>query len=120
VDSLVDFGALGAEAVTVSADRRSVSIRLPSPTLSEPRLDMDRSYVVARQRGALNRLGGLFGGQGNDQELYQLAVDKMRDAAAADGQVLELARTNTAAMLRGFLGALGFTQVDVTFADDPK
>ena len=120
VDSVVDFGALDEQAVTVSADRRSVSIRLPSPTLSEPVLDMDRSYVVARRRGALDRIGGLFGGQSNDQELYQLASARMREAAAADGQVIELARTNTEAMLRGFLGALGFTHVEVTFADDPK
>ncbi|CAI7977603.1 hypothetical protein BBK14_02230 [Parafrankia soli] len=120
VDSVIDFGKLGDGAVTVSADRRSVTIQLPAPTISEPRLDLAKSYVVARQRGVLNRVGGLFGGQSNDSELYQTASAKMADAANADGQVLALAKTNTTAMLRGLLGALGFTDVKVTYAEDPK
>lgn len=119
-DAVVDFRGIDEGAVTVSADRRSVTIELPAPTISDPDLDLDKSYVVARQRGALDRVGGLFGGQSNDQELYQLASDRMATAAEEDGQVLELARTNTTAMLRGLLGALGFTEVTVTFVDDPR
>lgn len=120
IDAVVDFGALGDNAVSVSEDRRSVTITLPAPTLSDPNLDLDRSYVVARQRGALDRIGGIFGGQGNDSELYRTAAGKIAEAAQADGQVLELARTNTTAMLRGLLGALGFTDVTVNYAPDPR
>jgi Protein of unknown function (DUF4230) len=120
VDSVVDFGKLGKDAVTVSEDRRSATVRLPAPTLSEPVIDPKRSYVVARQRGVLNRLGGVFGGQGDDRQLYQTATTKMREAAQSDGQVLALARQNTTAMLKGFLGALGFTNVTVTYAEDRR
>ncbi|WP_242423660.1 DUF4230 domain-containing protein, partial [Frankia sp. EI5c] len=96
------------------------TINLPAPTLSEPRLDLEKSYVVARQRGALDRVGGLFGGQSNDSELYREASAKIGAAAQADGEVLELARTNTTAMLRGLLGALGFTDITVNYAEDPR
>ncbi|CUU53940.1 Protein of unknown function (DUF4230) [Parafrankia irregularis] len=120
VDAVVDFGALGEDAVVVSADRRAVTISLPAPTLSEPHLDLDKSYVVARQRGALDRVGGLFGGQSNDSELYKVASAKIGEAAQTDGQVIELAKTNTTAMLRGLLGALGFTDVTVNYATDPR
>jgi hypothetical protein len=120
VDSVVDFGHLGSGAVTVSPDRRSVTVQLPNPTLSEARLDLAHSYVVARQRGVLDRVGGLLGGISNDQALYQKASAKMTDAARTDGQVIELGRKNTAAMLRGLLGALGFTDVQVTYAADRR
>jgi hypothetical protein len=120
VDSVVDFGKLGKDAVTVSADRRSATIHLPAPTLSEPKIDPKKSYVVARQRGALDRIGGLFGGQSQDQQLYVNATKRMGDAAAADGQVVALARQNTTAMLRGLLGALGFTNVTVTYDEDKR
>jgi hypothetical protein len=120
VDSMINFGDLKGDAVTVSPDRRSVTIELPNPTLGKPELDLKDSYVVARQRGALNRVGGLFGDVGNDQALYRTASAKMTDAAKADGQVLALGKKNTTAMLRGLLGALGFTDVKVTYATDPR
>ncbi|KJE25456.1 Protein of unknown function (DUF4230) [Frankia torreyi] len=120
VDSTVDFGHLDADAVTVSPDRRSVTIELPNPTLSTPVLDLDHSYVVARQRGALDRVGGLLGGVSSDKGLYQKASSKMTDAARTDGQVIELGKKNTTAMLRGLLGALGFTDVRVTYAADRR
>ncbi|CAO5228111.1 DUF4230 domain-containing protein [Frankia sp. AgKG'84/4] len=120
VDSMVDFGHLDADAVTVSPDRRSVTIELPNPTLSTPQVDLEHSYVVARQRGVLDRVGGLVGGISSDKALYQKASSKMTDAAKADGQVTELGKKNTTAMLRGLLGALGFTNVQVTYAADKR
>jgi hypothetical protein len=62
----------------------------------------------------------VFGGQGDDRQLYQAATTKMREAAQSDGQVLTLARQNTTAMLKGFLGALGFTNVTVTYREDGR
>ncbi|MBX6390723.1 MAG: DUF4230 domain-containing protein [Frankia sp.] len=115
VDGVVDFTGLDEDRITISEDRNTVTIRLPEPRLSEPRLDPERSYVVARQRGALDRIGGLFGGQSTDQDLYVRATDQIRAAAAEDGQVLRLARQNTTAMLSGLLRALGFTDVAVIY-----
>ncbi|MCL9761826.1 DUF4230 domain-containing protein [Frankia sp. AiPa1] len=120
VDSMVDFGHLDKGAVTVSPDRRSVTINLPTPTLSTPQLDLNHSYVVARQRGALDRVGGLLGGVGSDKKLYQTASTKMTEAAKTDNQVTELGKKNTTAMLRGLLGALGFTDVQVSYTVDKR
>jgi Protein of unknown function (DUF4230) len=120
VDSVVDFGRLSGNAVTVSADRRTATIRLPKPTLSEPRIDPKKSYVVARQQGVLDRIGGLLtGNQSDDQKLYVAASQKMTDAARTDGSVLTLAQENTTLMLKGLLTALGFTSVTVTY-DSPQ
>ena len=83
--------------------------------LEEPQIDIAQSYLYARQRGVLQRVGGLFGGQSVDQPAYQQAVEQMRTAAAADGQILELGRQNTTSMLRSLLGALGFTSVTVEY-----
>ncbi|WP_322768576.1 DUF4230 domain-containing protein [Frankia sp. Cr1] len=118
VDSVVDFGKLGADAVTVSEDRRTVSVHLPAPTLSEPRVDPEHSYVVARQKGVLDRIGGfLTGSPSDDRELYVVAADRMTQAAKADGSVLTLAQRNTTGMLRGLFSALGFTTINVSYAD---
>ncbi len=118
VDSVVDFGKLNSGAVTVSQDRRTVSVRLPKPVLSEPVIDSKHSYVVARQKGVLDRIGGfLTGSESDDQQLYVVAAGRMTQAAQADGSVLTLAERNTASMLRGLFGALGFTIINITYED---
>ncbi|ONH33094.1 DUF4230 domain-containing protein [Pseudofrankia asymbiotica] len=120
VDSIVDFTGLDAKRVTVDEATKAVTIRLPAPTIGKANLDPQKSYVVARQRGALDRIGGLFGGQSTDQDLYVRATTQMQAAAATDGQVLALGKSNTTAMLKGLLGALGYTNVTVTYEEDKK
>jgi hypothetical protein len=117
VDAAVDFSQLGGDAVSVSADRRSATITLPPPRLSDVRLDLGRSYVYDHDSGALNRIGRLFSDGGNDQRaLYTLAERKLR-AAAGDGSGLVLrAEGNTRELLESMLRALGFTSVTVRFA----
>jgi hypothetical protein len=116
VDASVDFSQLKNENVVVSADRKSVTITLPAPKLSDVRLDNDKTYVADRQRGLADRIGGVFGNPANDQFLYQAAEDKLATAAAAS-QILELAKTNTRAMLTALLTSLGFENVTVTFVE---
>ncbi|MDT3440486.1 MULTISPECIES: DUF4230 domain-containing protein [unclassified Pseudofrankia] len=120
VDSVVSFSGLDGKRVTVDEATKSVTIKLPAPTLGKANLDLKRSYVVARQRGVLDRVGGLFGGQSTDQDLYVRATQQMQAAAATDGQVIALGKQNTTAMLRGLLGALGYTNITVTFEEDKK
>lgn len=114
VDASVDFSTLRDENVVVSADRRTVTITLPSPTLSKVRLDNDKTYVADRQRGLADRIAGVFGNPANDQFLYQAAEDKLADAAQAS-TILDLAETNTRAMLTSLLKSLGFDNVTITF-----
>ena len=115
VDAAVDLSGLDADAVAVDEDRGRVSIALPAARLTEARVDPDRSYVFERQRGLLDRVAGLFSDNPtSEQELYQLAEDKLT-AAADDSGLEDLAQQNTEAMLRTLLSSLGFTDVAVSF-----
>lgn len=117
VDAAVDFSALEEGAVEVSDDRRSVSLVLPPAQLQEPDLDLDRSYVYDRDRGLIDRLESVVGGGGDDAELYRLAEDKLA-AAARDGTgLLKRAERNTRTMLTSLLRSLGFTRIEIRFAD---
>jgi hypothetical protein len=115
VDVFVDFGGISGDALKVSADRKSVELRLPRPALEKPNLDHDRSYVFARQTGVLDRLQSLAGGNTNsEQQLYQLAEKKLADAAA-QSDLTDRAEKNTRAMLEGLFKSLGFTTVKISY-----
>lgn len=114
VDAAVDFSNLKNENVVVSPDRKTVTITLPSPKLSDVRLDHDKTYVADRQRGLADRIAGVFGNPANDQYLYQAAENKLSDAAA-QSTILDLAEKNTRAMLTSLLKSLGFENVTITF-----
>ena len=114
VDAVVDFGSLGSGAVSVSDDRRRATIRLPRPTLSEPRLDLERSYVYDRRRGILNSFQRRD--DNAERELYLLAEQKLAQAARNGSGLVARAETNTRAMLESLLRSLGFTDVTVRFA----
>ncbi len=113
VDAYVDFRAMTGDAITVSADRKSVTVRLPAAQLDKPNLDNRNTYVFAEQRGIINRLEDLFGADVNrQQQLYIMGEQKIADAAKASG-LAERAQQNTKTMLTGMLRSLGFTSVTV-------
>lgn len=115
VEAYVDFGALTDGNIVRSADGKSVEIKLPAPKLGEPNLDIPNSYVFAEQRGLLNRLGDLFGGDPNRQkEVYNLAEERIA-AAARDSHLAQQAQDNTTKMLEGFLRGLGYQTVKITY-----
>jgi hypothetical protein len=115
VDVYVDFAGISGSALTVSEDRRSVTLRLPRPALEKPNLDHDNSYVYHRQSGILDKLQSLAGGDVNrEQQLYQLAEKKLTDAAVKS-ELASRAEQNTTAMLKGLFRSLGFTQVKVSY-----
>lgn len=117
VDAAVDFGDLAGEAVTVDGD--AVTITLPAATIVDVDVDPDRSYVVNRDRGILDRIGGLFtDNPTGEQELYQLAEDKLL-AAADESAVRDRAQVNTRKMLTALLGSLGFDEITIAFEEPP-
>lgn len=116
VDAGVDFGQLGPEAVTVNADRTAATITLPPPRLYEPQVDLSRSSLVDRRRGVIDRITSLIGDGPDEREVLLLSDTKLREAAAADPRLRDQAEANTRRMLEALLGALGFTDVTVTFA----
>jgi hypothetical protein len=118
VDSGVNFSGLDESAVKVSDNRRSVTIELPPATFDEPELDLQRSYVYHRDRGAIDRIQSLLGDDpGFEPKLYTLAQEKLASAARDGSGLLARAERNTRLMLEGLLRALGFTRVDVRFAE---
>lgn len=115
VDALVDFSALDAERVTMSADRRSVTISLPAPVLAAAVLDPAQSRIVGRERGLVERVGSIFDDvPTGDAELYVLARRKA-DAAAQQSDLAARAEQSTSEMLTTLAGSLGFEQVTVSF-----
>ncbi|NGM12524.1 DUF4230 domain-containing protein [Verrucosispora sioxanthis] len=115
VEAYVDFTTLTEGAIVQSADGKSVEIKLPAPQLAETNLDLEKSYVFAEERGLLNRVGDLIGGDPNrQQEVYRLAEDRIT-AAARDSGLNARAEENTRKMLEGLLRSLGFEQVTVTY-----
>lgn len=120
VDASVDFSRLDDDAVSVSDGRRRASVRLPQPTLSPARLDLERSYVYDRSQGVLNEIGNLFQDEANaEREAYLLAEDKLEAAARGDDRLRDRARQNTRRMLASLLRSLGFTRVEVVFEPLP-
>lgn len=118
VDAGVDFTGIEEGAVQVSDDRRSVSLELPPATFREPQLDLERSYVYDRDRGAIDRLQSLFGDDpGVGEDLYPLAEEKLADAARDGSGLLARAERNTRLMLEGLLRSLGFTRIEVGFSE---
>jgi hypothetical protein len=118
VDAAVDFSDLGEGAVEV--DGVSVRITLPSAGIVDVDVEPDRSYVVNRERGILDRIGGIFSDNPTgEQELYQLAEDKLL-AAASDSALRERAERNTERMLEALLTSLGFESVTVVFEEPPE
>lgn len=119
VDASVDFTRIARGEIEVSDDGESVTVRLPPARLSPPRIDPERSYVVSRNRGLLDRAASVFADNPTgERELYLLAEEKLA-AAAADSDLVERAQDNTRDMLQSMLGSLGFDDVEVTFERNP-
>ena len=118
VDAYVDFRTLADDAVSVSPDRKSVSITLPRAQLSTPNVDPDQSRVLNQDLGVIDRLGNLFSDQPNpqNQQMYQVAEQRLADAAKQVG-LQKRAEDNTKATLDKLLRSLGFTAVDITFVN---
>jgi len=116
VDAAVDFRGIGERSLRVSDDRRAVSITLPSPQLTDARVDLARSRVLDRDRGLLDRIGSAFAEEpGDDRELLLLAERKLEDAARANSGLIPAAERNTRAMLQSMMRGLGFERVTVRF-----
>ncbi len=115
VDTYVDLSGLAADALTVSADRRAVSVRLPAPQLAPPTIDHQRSQVIDSDSGIVNAVAEALDGKADrTQELYRAAEVKI-SAAATAGDLRGRAERSTEERLRSIGESLGFETVDVTF-----
>jgi hypothetical protein len=119
-DAVVDFGELGNGAVEVTDDRKTVRVVLPHARIDGVHVDPARSRVVNRQRGVLDRIGGVFSDNPtSERELYQLAETRLTKAAAAS-KLRARAEANTRAMLRSLLRSVGFEDITVEFRSSSR
>ena len=115
VDATVDFSTMGEDSVIFDEESNSATVVLPAPKMGEPRIDLDNSGVMNRDRGVLDRIGGLFNDNPTAEiELIQEAEDRIA-AAAAETELLDRAQENTTAMLTGLIEALGVENVRVIY-----
>jgi hypothetical protein len=115
VEEYVDFGNIATDALKVDETKKTIQITLPPPQQSQAALDMQRSYVVAEERGLLNRIGDAFrDNPGQQQRVYQLAQQRITEAARASG-LDQRAKDNTQKMLTSLFARLGYSSVTVTF-----
>ncbi len=114
-DAYVDFAGLGPNKVRTSADRLAVTISLPAPRVGKVRVDPARSRVLDRDRGIVERVGGMFAENPSaEREMYTLA-DRKLTRAAARSDLRQRAEQNTRAMLTTLAHSLGYERVVVTF-----
>lgn len=119
VDAYVDLGALDDASVIVGDDG-AVTVILPPAELDEPVVDHEASGVLDRDRGLVDRVGGLFSDQPtSDRELYLEAERRLAAAAAEDDALRTTAQENTEAMVRELLAAAGIDEVRVIFSATP-
>lgn len=119
VDATVDFSSMGEDSVIFDEATNSATVILPMPEMGDPVIDLDNSGVMNRDRGVLDRVGGLFVDSPTAEiELIREAEDTI--AAAAEGtELLAKAQENTTAMLTGLIEALGVDNVRVIYENAP-
>lgn len=113
VDATVSLKHLTKADVTVQGD--TVVLRLPHAQLGPARLDPTHSHVMNRDRGVLDRLGGVFVDEPtSERQVEQVAIDRI-ERAAAKSDLAAKAEKNTARMVTGLASALGVEHVQVRF-----
>ena len=118
-DASVDLGGLTDGRITLAPDGSSVQFLLPAPRIGDVRIDPDESRVLDRDRGALDRVGGVFvENPSDDGELYRLAERRLA-TAAAESDLTDRAEQNTRAMLTVLARSLGVERVEVRFEPAP-
>jgi Protein of unknown function (DUF4230) len=111
----VDLSALNESAMTVDEETKRVSFRVPKAQISNERIDLSASRVLAYDRGLLDRIGEAFG-EGNvmPPELTTRAEEQL-SIAANESQLRTRAEENTRRVLTSIANGLGYTDVTVTF-----
>lgn len=121
-DAVVDFAALTEDNIEVSDDRRSVRINLPAVNITPVALDPFETRVVNKDRGFVERFGDAYNDVPDDNRDVFVQAQGVLHAAALESDLRTRGADNTRSMLTGMLGSLGFTDVEITFADpeEPK
>lgn len=112
VDAIVDLGG----AIVKPGPDGSLVVRLPAPRLDDPTIDNERSEMLDRDRGAIDRLADAVGEPGDDSDLYVLATEELR-RSAAETELLARAEESARSTVEGLLVEAGAGEVTVVFAE---
>jgi len=115
VDATVGMGALDAKHVTRIPDGTLV-VTLPHARLGHAVLDLEHSHVMNRDRGLLDRIGGVFLDSPTSEQTVQNAAIQKMDRAARRSNLAAKAEKNTAAMVQHLAATVGAEKVKVRFA----
>lgn len=115
VDAYVDLGGLDEDSVIVAEDG-SVTVILPPARLGDPVIDHDASSVLDRDRGLLDRVGGVFSDAPTSERALYLEAEQRLAEAAAESDLKETGEAKAAATVEALLRAAGVTDVRVIVA----
>lgn len=105
VNAYVDLSGFADDDLTLSADGKSITVRLPTAQLDKPNLDHDRSYVFSQDRGIMERIADAMEAP-QQAEYFKLAETKLT-SAAEESQLRKQASENTRTMLTGMFSSAG-------------
>ncbi|MDO5681422.1 MAG: DUF4230 domain-containing protein [Propionibacteriaceae bacterium] len=121
VDAMIDLRGLTAEGITADPEARSITVRVPAPRLTEPRILHDKSGIVTHQRGVVQRVEDAVG-DGSlvvKEELDQAAVSAIV-RAAEESDLRATAEDNGRRFLTLLCERLGYVDVTVEYAEPPR
>ena len=115
IDAMVDFSGLDEDSIFFDEDENSATVILPAPMYTDPVIDYENSGVMNRDRGVLDRLGGVFNDNPTAEESLIVEAQGKMVEAVPETDLLERAEANTEAMLTTLLNGVGVEEVDVRF-----
>lgn len=120
IDAMIDLKALQERNIQADKAAGTLTITVPAPVLSQPRVDLTKSRIVAQQRGIGTRVNDFFAGAPLEQRqaLDEAAVLALQQAAAESG-LEATARENGRDFLTALGRQLGYPSVTVVYADEP-
>ena len=115
VEAVVDFSGMTEGDINVGATGRDVTVTLPQPDLSDVMIDHSATEVIDRDRGVLDRIGGMFTDSPTTDRDLLIAAERQLADAASTSELLTMGEDNTRTMLDEVLGDLGDDDVTVVF-----
>ncbi|HKJ56091.1 MAG TPA: DUF4230 domain-containing protein, partial [Nitriliruptoraceae bacterium] len=106
----VDLGQVGPDDVVINEAANSITLTLPSPTITAVEMDNEQTRVYDRDTGLFTS-----GDMDLEREARLAAEDLMVEAAIQDG-IRERARESSQLAMEELLTSLGYDQVIIRFA----
>lgn len=107
----VDLSGMAHEDIEIDEAKKSVRVRLPRATLFSARVDNERTYVHTR---VTDRLADR---QTNLETEARREAERGFRKAAEEADLMKTAEDSVARTVRALILSLGFSSVEVTFAD---